>query len=186
MYQLVETPEQRKIFEEILEVGFGEKNYETSDQFKGKGRQSYLVKNKDREYAATFEMVPHSSCGENTILDYPEVFLEYDYINESTGSVIELDKLTVSFENRKNNTLDNVIEAIYLITKEQNIKYIVAELNPVFFRALKITFGITLIKVGKIREAKSKKYKIQMAIISLEEVWKEYETKHMLELEEKR
>ena len=175
MYKQVETTEELEVFNQIYQAGFREKNYETDYGYLGHF-VNLLVKNKFGDYGGTIQFAPYNPESGNSLLDYPNLFLEFEMIrNADRSSVMEIEKVSVLESERKNGTLDNVIETIYHYTKDNNILYLVAEMNPVFYRALRIVYGITGIKASKM--IKTDRYSVQPVILDTKSVWREYEAK---------
>lgn len=177
MYKQVETTEELELFNQIYQAGFREKNYEI-DYGNSGDFINLLVENKFGDFGGTIQFAPYNPEIDNSLLDFPKLFLEFEMIrNSDLSRVLEIDKVTVLESDRKNGTLDNIIETIYQYTKNHNILYLVGEMNPVFYRALKIVYGITGIKASKLTRSRNSRYSVQPVILDLNSVWKEYEAK---------
>lgn len=177
MYKLVETQEDRALFNTLYKDAFKEKNYETEDYYTGTSR-CYLISNNEGKYTGTLQFVRFSPESQSTTLDYPNLFLNFDIVKKTPKEKIwEVDKVTVHKVGRKTGTLDNIVKAIYEISKEYDIDYLIAEMNPVFHRALKMIYGISVIKASKTIKSKNNAYSITPTIIPIEIGRKEIEEK---------
>ena len=149
MYQPVSTNEEREIFERMYTESFSEKNYETIESYKGE-RMSYLVKNELGEYVGTFEFVKYNPSFDSTLIN-PFLFLEHSILlNVPLDDIWEIDKVTVKVSERKNGSLKRIIQSLFDVVNEHNIDFLIAEMNPIFCRALKVEFKIELLKLSGI------------------------------------
>lgn len=167
MYKLVETVEEQKLFDEIYKSSFKEQNYELDEYYTGIP-MNYLVTNKNGEFSGTIQFVEFDPNSNKSILDFSNLFLEHDLLaNYPKQKFWEVDKLSVLSSQRKEGTLDCIVEAINEITFKHHVDYLLGEINPIFHRALKINYGFDVINVSDIMDSKNKKYQIIPIIISL-------------------
>ena len=175
LYKQVETAEEQNLFNQIFQTVFEEMNYDYEDP---SDAINLLVKNKFNKYSGTIQFASFKPKSKQTTLEYPELFLASDILSNVDDQYIrEVDKVAVIASERKNGTLDNIIETIYLYTKEHDIRYLVGEMNPVFFRALRVMYGLSPLKASKLVRGKEAGYSTQPTILVMPDIWRQYEMK---------
>ena len=166
MYRRVVAIEEREIFERLYTESFLEKNYETSENYKG-DRMSYLVENELGEYIGTFELVKHNPSFDSILIN-PSLFLEpLKLLNAPLNNIWEVDKFTVKVSERKSGSLKRVVRSLLDVVEKANMEYLIAEMNPIFCRALKIEFKIEFIRIAPL--IKTDKYPYIPIIIPISE-----------------
>lgn len=175
MYKIVETTEEQILFNQIFQPAFEKMNYDYENP---SDAINLLVTNKFKKYSGTIQFAGFKPTSKLTMLEYPELFLNHDILSNVDYKYIrEVDKVAVLEAERKNGTLDNIIETIYRYTKEQDIRYLVGEMNPVFFRALRVMYGLSPLKASKLVRGKEADYSTQPAILVMPDIWRQYEMK---------
>lgn len=149
MYKLVVTNDEKMLFDQLYQPSFEEKGYEL-EEYNGE-QYSYLVENKYGEYAGTVELIEFNQ--EKSMLANPQIFVQCELLEDAV-SVWEVDKISVKAEERKNKTLNNIMETIYEICKEKQIEYLIAEMNPVLCRALKVEYTLDIYRLSGIVKGK--------------------------------
>lgn len=177
MYKIVETEEERALFRHIYQTAFEGMNYNATYE-ENLNVIDILVVNNSNEFAGTLQFNKFSPQKNLSTLENSSLFLENEIIaNADKCKIYEIEKLAVAEADRKNGTLDNIVETIYRFTKENDIHYIVAEMNPVFFRALRVNYGLSPLKISKLSRSKFGKYSYQPTILVMEDLWLQYEKK---------
>lgn len=143
MYKLVETLEEERVFDQIWTQSWLEKGFELEFADETLGR--CLVYDELDIPVATVEMKPYTPY--NSELDKLAPFASHPAIVLEPDKVAEVDKVAVLKDHRGKN-LDRLLATIVLFAEKHQIKNYVTLLEPVLFRALKISFHVPMSRVG--------------------------------------
>ncbi|WP_410772468.1 hypothetical protein [Fontibacillus sp. BL9] len=144
MYKLVETFEEEMIFNGIWTEAWLEQGFELEFAEEVLGR--CLVYNEENAPVATVEMKPYSP--EMDGLNRLAPFKEHPAILAHPESIAEVDKVALHKDHRGKN-LDRLLATIVLYAEENGIINYVTLLEPLLFRALKISFHVPMSRVGE-------------------------------------
>ncbi|MEF2969128.1 hypothetical protein V3851_25425 [Paenibacillus sp. M1] len=144
MYKLVETVEEELMFNKIWTEAWLEQGFELEFSEEAVGR--CLVFDEAEMPVATVEMKPYTP--EMTGLNRLAPFNEHPAILADPWRTVEVDKVALHKEHRGKN-LDRLLATIVLFAEERNIRNYVTLLEPVLFRALKISFHVPMSRVGE-------------------------------------
>lgn len=144
MYKLVETLEEEMIFNGIWTEAWLEQGFELEFAEKVLGR--CLVYNEKDLPVATVEMKPYSIEADG--LNRLAPFQAHPAILADPEHVVEVDKVALHKEHRGKN-LDRLLATIVLFAESHKIRNYVTLLEPLLFRALKISFHVPMSKVGQ-------------------------------------
>lgn len=144
MYKLVETLEEEAVFHGIWTQAWAEKGFELEYAEEVLGR--CLVTDEAGEAVATVEMKPYSL--EMSGLNLIAPFHEHPAIQGDPLRIAEVDKVALHKDHRGKN-LDRLLAAIVMYAEDSAIRHYVTLLEPVLFRALRISFHVPISRVGE-------------------------------------
>lgn len=174
MFEEVTSRTDLEIFNSIWKESFTKENYELGE-CEGPATR-YLVKNAEGETNGTVEIIPYSMDKEKSTVEDMFLFSSLDITKKtSLQHIYEIDKLSVG-KYKKTGTLENILDVLLYFAKQHNVHYYYALINPLLFRALKITYGFPVKKAGKL--IKTDDYIIQPMFIDMQKTlltptWKE-------------
>ena len=143
MYKRVENHIELAMFNFIWMTAWKEKGFEF--EFSENVLDRYLVITDEGEYAGSVEIKPFTGKG---TLDSVAPFRQHPLVEADPTLVAEIDKVALLPEFRRKYTSALLSAGIYCAWKE-GLHYLLALLEPVFYRALRITFRVPMEKVGK-------------------------------------
>ncbi|MFD1175302.1 hypothetical protein ACFQ3W_03175 [Paenibacillus puldeungensis] len=144
MYKVVETPEEEQLFNGIWTQAWLEKGFELEFSTEVLGR--CIVYDDEQESVATAEIKPYSP-NKDFPLNQLAPFAEHPAVIAEPGQVSEVDKVALLKEHRGKN-LDRLLATIVFFSEEHEIRHLVALLDPLLSRALRISFHVPMSKVG--------------------------------------
>lgn len=143
MYKRVENSIELTMFNFIWMTAWREKGFEF--EFSGEVLDRYLVITEDGQYAGSAEFKRYKP-GESEI-DQIAPFYLHPTLNSPFTNVLEVDKVALLPEFRGKYIGDLLSSIVYFATRN-GYDYLISLLEPVFFRALKITFHFPIEKFG--------------------------------------
>ncbi|MNZ46769.1 hypothetical protein D3C78_644630 [compost metagenome] len=144
MYKFVETLEEEAVFIQIWTQAWLEKGFEL--EFAEQVLGQCLVFDESNVPIATVEMKPYTL--HNSELDKLAPFASHPMIASYPEHVAEVDKVAVLKDHRGKN-LERLLATIVLFAETNQIKNYVTLLEPILFRALKISFHVPMSRVGE-------------------------------------
>ncbi len=144
MYKLVETIEEELIFNGIWTEAWAEQGFELEFAEEVLGR--CLIYDEANVPVATVEMKPYSRDMDG--LNKLAPFKDHPAIQADPNHIVEVDKVALHKDHRGKN-LDRLLATIVMFAEEHQIRNYVTLLEPVLFRALKISFHVPMSKVGE-------------------------------------
>lgn len=155
MYEIVRTKLQQKNFEVTWEYFcnlYGWKNdpYTTSGV-----RYNLLLPKKKigrrKKTIGTVEFIPYYQNNPETTVDGPGKgeFFKLDEIKSNPGRIWEIDKLCIHKEYQKQGYLDFFMQVFHDHASMYQPKYYVALIEKKFYRALRISYGLTVEQKGE-------------------------------------
>lgn len=106
----------------------------------------YLIITGDGQYAGSVEFKPYEP--QVSGIDQVAPFYSHPLIAENAASVAEVDKVALLPEYR-GKLIAELLSSIVDFARKMQIKYLVSLLEPVFYRALRITFHVPMYKVAE-------------------------------------
>ncbi|WP_435923394.1 hypothetical protein [Paenibacillus sp. DYY-L-2] len=144
MYKLVKTIEEEMIFDGIWKEAWLEKGFEL--EWAEEVLDRCLVFDEADTPVATVEMKPYSR--EYSFLNEIAPFHEHPVLLADSGLVAEVDKVAVHKDHRGKN-LDRLLATIVMYAETNHIRHYVTLLEPLLFRALRISFHVPMSRVGE-------------------------------------
>jgi hypothetical protein len=143
MYKIVENSVELAMFNFIWMTAWREKGFQF--EFSEQVLERYLVITDDGEFAGSVEIKPYTGTGE---LDNVAPFREHPLIQADPTLAAEIDKVALLPEYRRRYTSDLLSAGIYSAWT-RGIHYMLALLEPVFWRALRITYHVPMETIGE-------------------------------------
>jgi hypothetical protein len=164
MFQKVTSRTDLEIFNKIWKTSFSQKKYEL-EEYEWDSKR-FLVENQFGEKKGTVELIPYTMDKKKSTIEDMFEFSSLEMTKKtSLQHIYEIDKLSVSEEGRKEGTLENILQFLIEFAIENNVFYYYALINPLLFRAIKISYGFPVEKAGKI--IKTESYPIQPMYINM-------------------
>lgn len=145
MYLYVQNEVQLRRFRSIWQEVWNEKGFEVEDENEVKDR--ILIVNETNLPVGTIEVKPYHICSEHP-LNATSPFHLQEEIVQAPNRVAEIDKVAMLKEHRGPN-LVRLISTLVYYAAEHQIDYYVCLLEPVFLRALRISFRIPMRVIGE-------------------------------------
>lgn len=143
MYKKVENEIERTMFNFIWMTAWREKGYEF--EFTQQALEQYLLLSKEGQYAGTVEFRSYNP--RLSELDQIAPFYEHPLIKQDYSKVAEIDKVALLPEFRGEYIAELLSSTVHF-AEEHHYHYYISLLEPVFCRALKISFHVPLLKLG--------------------------------------
>lgn len=147
MYKKVENELELAIFNGIWTTVWSEKGYEL--EFSDTVLERNIISTVAGDYVGTSEIKPYYGDDRSEINKLAP-FSNHPWVQSSNYIGVEIDKIAVLKSYRTDgNHISQILSSVIHSTKPLNIKYGVTLLEPIFRRALKITFKIPMEIVGE-------------------------------------
>lgn len=144
MFKVVETELELARFNSIWTTVWLEKGFEL--EFAEQVLERFIILSKDGNYVGTSEIKPYSI--HESILNQSAPFADHPKLRQAEeGTVAEIDKIAVLNQYRGHFIADLLAGSV-LYGEDNKIRYYVAMMEPIFLRALRITFQVPFEKVG--------------------------------------
>jgi hypothetical protein len=144
MFKRVENEIELALFNFIWMTVWREKGFEF--EFSPHPLERYMVVTPDGQYVGSAEFKPFTP-GEGRI-DPIATFLRHPRIAADPLRVAEIDKIAILKEFR-GNYISELLSALVYVARQRGLHYYVSLLEPVFFRALRITYHVPMEKAGE-------------------------------------
>jgi len=164
MFKRVENEIELARFHSIWTTVWLEKGFEL--EFTEQVLERIVILTKDGDYVGTTEIKPYSI--HESMINEAAPFAKHPKLIQAEGAVAEIDKMAMLRQYRGDFIAD-LLSAVVYYGEESRLRYYVALLEPVFLRALRITFQIPFEKVGG--KVYYKGDHVVPVIIDLEEVY---------------
>lgn len=168
MFKRVENKLELDKFNSIWTSVWMEKGYEL--EFSEQVLERFVIVSTDRSYVGTCEIKPYSI--HESMINESASFAEHPKLIQAEGSVAEIDKMAV-LEEYRGLFIADLLSAVVHYGEENQLRYYVALLEPVFLRALRITFKVPYEKIGS--KVYYKGDYVVPVILDLEKVYKNKE-----------
>lgn len=145
MFKEVENELELAMFNGIWTTVWREKGYEL--EFTDQVLDRFLVITEEGYGGGTAEVKPYhiSASPINDIAP----FHRHPKVQAADGAVAEIDKMALlKMYRSKGSMLSDLLSAAVYCAEKRHMKYFVSLLEPVFLRALRITFKVPLEKIG--------------------------------------
>ena len=147
MYKKVENELYLAIFNGIWTTVWREKGYEL--EFSDEVLEQNIISTKKGEFVGTAELKPYIADEHHKINEIAP-FHNHPWINECNGRVAEIDKIAILRTFRgKGEHIALILSSIVHSSAQFQLKYLVSLMEPIFMRALRITFKVPLQQVGE-------------------------------------
>lgn len=144
MYKLVATTEDELTFNRIWTEAWIEKGFEL--EFSEKVLGQCLVHDARETAVATVELKPY--CLKSSGLNELAPFAQHPLLQQDKNHIAEVDKVALHKQHRGKN-LDRVLATIVLFAEKNKIRQYVTLLDPLLYRALRISFHVPMSRVGE-------------------------------------
>ncbi|OAB45468.1 hypothetical protein [Paenibacillus glacialis] len=143
MFKRVESKGELDRFNNIWTTVWLEKGFDLD--FTEQVLERFVIVTEEGDYIGTSEIKPYSI--HNSVINQTAPFADHPKLIHAEGAVAEIDKIAVLNQYRGHNIAD-LLSGSILYGEEKKIRYYVAMMEPVFLRALRITFQVPFEKVG--------------------------------------
>lgn len=145
MFKIVENEEERLVFNKIWTQAWVEKGFEL--EYFDEVLDQCLIFDEHQNAVATVEIKPYHVKPQGD-LDKIAPFYKQALIQADPQHIAEVDKVAILQEHRRGKNLDRLLAAIVLYAEQNNIHHYVTLLEPVLFRALKVSYHVPMSRVG--------------------------------------
>ncbi|MDR0269287.1 hypothetical protein [Paenibacillus sp.] len=142
MFKRVENELELAMFNGIWTTVWLEKGFEL--EFSKQVLERYVVVTNEGHYVGTTEIKPYSS---ESPINEMAAFDKHPKIIQAEGAVAEIDKMAL-LRTYRGHCISDLLSAMVEFGEENKLKYFVALLEPVFHRALRISFQVPLEKIS--------------------------------------
>ncbi|CAM4412754.1 hypothetical protein FHS16_001027 [Paenibacillus endophyticus] len=144
MFKKVENELELAMFNGIWTTVWMEKGFEL--EFSEQTLEKFIVVTAEGHYVGTSEIKPYSLT--SSVINEAWPFQKNQKVIDAGGAVAEIDKMALLRPYRGHYLSDLLSSAVYIAEKLQ-LKYFVSLLEPIFLRALRISYQVPLEKVGE-------------------------------------
>lgn len=172
MFKLVEKEEEKLIFNSIWTQAWLEKGFEL--EYCDEILDQCLIYDEYKSPVATVEIKPYDPENRDGLDEFAP-FAAHSLIQADPRHIAEVDKVAILKDHRGKN-LDRLLATIVLYAEQNNIHNYVTLLEPVLFRALKVSYHVPMSRVGE--RIFYKGDDVIPAIIHAEQFYRNKETFH--------
>lgn len=144
MFKSVKSEWELAVFNSIWVSVWEEKGYEL--EHAAQVVERYLAVAEDGQFVGTSEIKPYLP-GLNEI-DTVAPFQQHFKITQDPTRVAEIDKIAVLQHYRGQQPISDLLSSAVYCAEKYHFRYFISLLEPVFYRALRITFRVPMEKVG--------------------------------------
>lgn len=147
MYKTVENELELAIFNGIWTTVWREKGFDL--EFSELVLAQNIISTENGDYVGTAEIKPYFTDFRSEINKFAP-FSEHPCIIATSDKIAEVDKIALLKTYRsKGEHVANILSSIIYSATKLKVNYVVTLLEPVFMRALKVTFKIPMERVGE-------------------------------------
>jgi hypothetical protein len=146
MFKIVETEQEQLVFNQIWTQAWVEKGFEL--EYFDEVLDQCLIYDEYQIPVATVEIKPYHPKRQGD-LDAVAPFCRQASIQSDPNHIAEVDKVAILQSNRRGKNLDRLLAAIVLYAEQKDIHHYVTLLEPILFRALKVSYHVPLSRVGE-------------------------------------
>lgn len=143
MFKRVENELELAMFNGIWTTVWREKGFEL--EFSDKSLAKYIVVTDEGHCVGTTEFKPYSI--KDSELNETAPFHEHPDVIAAADEIVEIDKMAI-LQTYRGRYISDLLSACVYFAEGEKIKYFVSLLEPVFLRALKVSFRVPLKKLG--------------------------------------
>ncbi|MEC0093339.1 hypothetical protein [Paenibacillus macquariensis] len=143
MFKRVESKFELDRFNHIWTTVWLEKGYDLD--FTEEVLERFVIVTEEGEHIGTSEITPYSI--HESEINQIAPFADHPKLIQAEGAVAIIDKMAV-LKHYRGHFIADLLSAAVLFGEENKLKYYVALMEPVFQRALRITFHVPIEKVG--------------------------------------
>lgn len=144
MYKLVRSSQELQVFDGIWTKAWEEKGFEL--EFSERVMDRVLVYDEQNMPVGTVEIKPYFPG--KSMLDQVAPFDKIPLLHTCRDSLGEVDKVALQREYRGKN-INRLLLTMMLYAEQHGIQYYVSLLDPILYRALRISFHLPMDRVGK-------------------------------------
>jgi hypothetical protein len=145
MFKRVSNELELAKFHSIWTTVWLEKGFEL--EFAEQVLERIVIVTEDGEYVGTSEIKPYSI--HESMINESAPFADHPKLIQAEGAVAEIDKMAV-LKQFRGHFIADLLSAVVHYGEKNGLRYYVALLEPVFLRALRITFQVPYEKIGGI------------------------------------
>lgn len=146
MFKIVETEEEELAFNQIWTQAWVEKGFEL--EYFDEVLDQCLIYDEHHIPVATVEIKPYRPKQQQDLDDLAP-FCSQSSIQSDPNHIAEVDKVAILQEHRRGKNLDRLLAAIVLYAEQNDIHHYVTLLEPMLFRALKVSYHVPMSRVGE-------------------------------------
>lgn len=146
MFKIVGTEEEQLVFNQIWTQAWVEKGFEL--EYFNEILDQCLIYDEHDTPVATVEIKPYHPKQQQD-LDELAPFCSQTLIQSDPNHIAEVDKVAILQEYRQGKNLDRLLAAIVLYAEQNDIHHYVTLLEPILFRALKVSYHVPMSRVGE-------------------------------------
>ncbi|WP_438347769.1 GNAT family N-acetyltransferase [Paenibacillus sp. FA6] len=143
MFKRVENELELARYHSIWTTVWLEKGFEL--EFSEEVLERFVIVTSDGDYVGTSEIKPYSI--HESMINEAAPFATHPKLIQAEGAVAEIDKMAV-LKSYRGNFIADLLSAAVHYGEKNRLRYYVALLEPVFLRALRITFQVPFEKIG--------------------------------------
>ncbi|RIX60487.1 hypothetical protein D3P08_02710 [Paenibacillus nanensis] len=145
MFKPVENELELAMFNGIWSTVWREKGYEL--EFEDRVLDRFIIMTEEGHGVGTSEIKPYDG---KSAINKVAPFHQHPKVVEAGGAVAEIDKIALLRSYRgKGSLLSSILSSAVYCAEKRTLRYFVSLLEPIFLRALKITFKVPLERVGE-------------------------------------
>lgn len=144
MFKSVKSEWELAVFNSIWVSVWEEKGYEL--EYTNQVVERYLAISEDGQFVGTSEIKPYLP-GYNEI-DSVAPFSHHPKIIDDPTRVAEIDKIAILQQYRGQQPISDLLSSAVYCAEKYNFRYFISLLEPVFYRALRITFHVPVEKIA--------------------------------------
>ncbi|GLX69483.1 GNAT family N-acetyltransferase [Paenibacillus glycanilyticus] len=146
MFKSVKSEWELTAFNRIWVSVWEEKGYEL--EYASRIVERYLAVADDGQFVGTSEIKPYFPGSSSSEIDTVAPFHLHPKVIEDPTRVAEIDKIAVLQSHRGQQSISDLLSSAVYCAEQYNYRYFISLLEPVFYRALRITFHVPMEKVG--------------------------------------
>ncbi|WP_338554323.1 GNAT family N-acetyltransferase [Paenibacillus sp. KS-LC4] len=144
MFKRVENELELAMFNGVWTTVWREKGFDL--EFSAHALERLMVVTEEGHYVGTAELKPYSAA---STINETGFFQEHPELILAQGETAEIDKIALLKPYRGQQYISELLSSLIYTAEERQIKYFVSLLEPVFSRALRVTFKLPLDKLGE-------------------------------------
>ncbi|ANY65967.1 hypothetical protein BBD42_05450 [Paenibacillus sp. BIHB 4019] len=144
MFKRVENELELAMFNGVWTTVWREKGFDL--EFSAQALERLMIVTMEGHYVGTAEIKPYSAA---STINEAGIFQEHPELICAQGKIAEIDKIALLKPYRGQQYISELLSSLVYTAEERQIKYYVSLLEPVFLRALRVTFKVPLERLGE-------------------------------------